>query len=262
MDGKPMAKILLVTKKCIVLALSLFLMYCGGAGVYVPHTVPTPDFEKKEQLQISLNKSRLGYDPFIGYSFFNDIAGFGSLSFANGDSAQHRHIFAEAGLVYFLVFDDFFGSQKFNTTQINIITAFGTGSASGDFDQLASGMDILSAYGTGYYNRWYLQLNLSRKSERSIRNQGLINKRTTLSNTYGLATRISNVAFYEIYNDELTIKDSISQSFWENTLFIKVSFDRFIFELQIGTIKPLGKTDIIEYEPLHSSIGIGYMISN
>lgn len=92
-----------------VLIGSLFIVMLSGCkSSYIPHTVNTPLFTEKGELQMAVHAST-GFDPQIAYSITDNVGVMVNASFANFDKKNNGQAWrfgsTEAALGYFNAFD-------------------------------------------------------------------------------------------------------------------------------------------------------------
>ena len=208
------------------------------AMVYIAPSAHTPLFSEPDQLNGAVNFGTHGWDLKAAYSI-PKTEGLAVLvgSSWEAESGLHEHKYGEAGVGYYKAF----GYGRFEA-----YGGGGMGESRGRAEYTLEGQDY-EGTSSGNYYRGFVQANIAFSSEFA---------------DVGFAWKASYVNYYfDMYRDE-PIGERHQTIFVEPTVFAAVGSDPVKFTMQAGVIWPPMEQIVIEWVPIHLSIGLSVTLDH
>jgi hypothetical protein len=217
----------------LIAFLALLITGCS-ASYYNPNPFHTPLFEKQNQLSASGYYGTSGFSLNTAYSFTDFLGVVAGGSYLSNDTFKSRgHRFGEIGLTYFLAFEDYITIPQFiSFNKLEFIGGAGRGETFGTVSNVASPSPMQM---TGYFNRYFLQLNLASSTAQSVTRKTSPNSSSFFVD-FGLAVRYSYLQFYEFQGPLITFSTDLNDNVFELLTFIKLGFRYVKIEGQISRI--------------------------
>ncbi|HNW90266.1 MAG TPA: hypothetical protein PKN48_11425 [Bacteroidales bacterium] len=217
---------------CVIMLLFITSLYSCRI-LYIPNAVHAPMLSEKNEFNGAVLVGSSGVDieaafsPGKHWGIMVD-GSFYDNSMETDNTSNHKHLFGEIGAGYHTKFG---GIGRFDVYGGG---GLGTSSTTNHWFGPFGGTS------EGNYNRFFVQPSVGIGTDYADVN---------------LATRISYLSFYDIYNSNMTF-DHTRTFFWEPALTARAGYKWVKFFVQIGVSVPMDTYFDIQYQPFMFSTGI------
>ncbi len=204
----------------------LALLITGCAPMYIPNKVNTPLLSHKGESQVGGFIGSSGFDPQLSYAVTDHFGLMLNGSFQAGkDSTNNKHNFLEIGGGYYRKLSE--------RGRFEVFAGYGAGNVQASYDN-----GIFRAYSDANVQRFFIQPDV------------------------GLTTRVVDAALamrFVVVNARQN-QFNLTRSFLEPAITIKLGYKYIKLVYQLGVSMPLNSNNLIEQQPVITSLGIqGYI---